>query len=99
MSDPNDVQTLWLNVTNIILGIVTAFCILAVCGVAIREIAGALRKRVLHSGHQGAHALVLSDLGITMADGGEKLDEKALPREGRAEPGRPGTSNNPPAST
>jgi len=87
MPDPNDAQTLWLNVTNITLGIATALCILAVCGVALREVAGTLRRRALHPARLGADARMLQDIGITMAG-------KGLNRSRRMDAGRGLTERN-----
>jgi hypothetical protein len=80
MSDP---ETLWLNVTNIALGVVTAACLLALGSVVIKDILGTVRSRARVPADD-AHELVLSDLGVTMADGGEKLDERKAARDGQA---------------
>lgn len=78
MFDPIESETLWLNVTNIVLGLVTLVCFAAVVGVTIREVAARARKRVPVFANNDSHTLVLSDLGITMADGGEKIDESQM---------------------
>lgn len=75
---PFESETYWLNVTNIVLGLVTLVCLVAVAGVTIREVAARARKRVHAFAHEDSHTFVLPDLGITMADGGEKIDEMKL---------------------
>ena len=73
MFDLSD-QTFWLNVVNIALGLITLVCVVAVLGVTLRELAARSRKRVPVFARHDDHTFDLSDLGITMADGGEKLD-------------------------
>jgi hypothetical protein len=75
MSDP---ETLWLNVTNIALGAVTLICLIAFGGEIFREAMELVRKRANATVPAGAHELVLSDLGVTMADGGVEIDEQAM---------------------
>jgi hypothetical protein len=74
----NDPETLWLNLTNVALGAVTLVCLLAFGRVAFREVAELVRVRSRSRGANSAHELVLSDLGVTMADGGEEIDERRL---------------------
>ena len=78
---------MWLNVTNLILGIVTLAALVIVffaigwdvlaekLGRAqakseMRNIDGELRALL----HGGAHSLTVPELGLTMADGGEKIE-------------------------
>jgi hypothetical protein len=77
MFDPSNTETFWLNVTNLSLGIVTLVCIAAVITVAVRELA-LRRSRVKVPIAADDHAFALADLGITMADGGEKVDEHMI---------------------
>jgi hypothetical protein len=71
----NDFETFWLTATNIVLGLVTLVC----CGVfahgLILEVKARLASRrakvVIPSDD---HAFVVPALGLTMADGGERLD-------------------------
>ena len=68
-------DTMWLNVTNIALGVV----VLVACIVVARVFAAELIDRVRESfatQHSPAHELFVSDLGLTMADGGERIDSK-----------------------
>jgi hypothetical protein len=75
MFEPTDPETFWLNVTNISLGLVTLIALGAVLIVAFREIAKRVRARVAVRSIQDDHAFTHADLGLTMADGGERLDE------------------------
>jgi len=70
MSDP---QTYWLNLTNIVLGLVTLVCCVVIGRAVFKELFATERKRA----HVEAddHAFALDGLGLTMADGGEKVEE------------------------
>ncbi len=74
-----DPETLWLNVANALLGLVTLFCFSALAWVTVKEVvaraAGHARIPVEHD----THAFNIADLGITMADGGERIDEMKRP--------------------
>ena len=83
MSDPS---TYWLTVTNAVLGLVVLVCCVAVAVGVVQELA-ARRKRAAAASQldrevaglvsaYGSHAFQVPGLGVTMADGGEKLDEK-----------------------
>ena len=84
MSDPS---TYWLTVTNAVLGLVVLVCCVAVAVGVVQELA-ARRKRATAASKldreladlvsaYGSHAFQVPSLGVTMADGGEKLDEKS----------------------
>jgi hypothetical protein len=76
----SDPQTLWLNLTNLALGVVTLAAVLVlVCGIG-RELV--LRRRKANAldaemrailGATPDHMLSVPGLGLTMADGGEPL--------------------------
>ncbi len=70
----NDPETLWLNLTNIGLGIVTLVCLTFVGQALYREVAARMRKRAAGPVEHDDHAFVVPELGLTMADGGERLD-------------------------
>jgi uncharacterized membrane protein YcjF (UPF0283 family) len=74
MFDPTDPETFWLNTTNIALGAVTLICIVAVVSVVFREVLQRVRSRVRATVHADDHAFAHPELGLTMADGGERLD-------------------------
>ena len=79
-------DTYWLNVTNILLGVVTLLCCAAVGFGIVQELVARRRKRAsmsqldrevadLVSAYDG-HAFSTPTLGVTMADGGEPRDQK-----------------------
>lgn len=76
MFDSMDSETLWLTITNFGLGIVTLICLIAVGIVVTKEILADVRSKVRVPQLQDDHSFMLRDLGITMADGGKRLDEK-----------------------
>jgi uncharacterized membrane protein YhiD involved in acid resistance len=73
-----DSETLWLTLTNIGLGLVTLACIAAVGVVIVKEVLADVRSKVQVPQLQDDHSFMLSDLGITMADGGKRIDEKEV---------------------
>ncbi|OGG44021.1 MAG: hypothetical protein A3F84_27835 [Candidatus Handelsmanbacteria bacterium RIFCSPLOWO2_12_FULL_64_10] len=75
--DWSDPETLWLNITNAALGIVTLAALLSVLGAAAVELCGRLKKHLARA--RDFRTLRVPDLGLTMADGGEKIDEKDAP--------------------
>jgi len=69
--DAND--TFWLNFTNIALGLVTLVCVIAVAAGVLQE----LGHRLAHGKKLADdHAFETPELGLTMADGGKRIDEK-----------------------
>jgi hypothetical protein len=66
---------MWLNITNIALGVVTAACIGAVAWGAAVEVAGRIARKARVGLEHDDHAFVIHGLGVTMADGGEKHDD------------------------
>jgi len=77
----NDPQTLWLNYTNLGLGLVVVACIAVVAYGFALEIVARTRKatspdvdhqvRELFANMEGSHTFSSPELGLTMADGGE----------------------------
>ena len=74
MFDWSDPNTIWLNITDIALGIVTLACLAFVAQAAFREVYARLANRVSARVHEDSHALALPELGLTMADGGEPIN-------------------------
>ncbi|MGK2857133.1 MAG: hypothetical protein ACSLFQ_07995 [Thermoanaerobaculia bacterium] len=70
-----DPQTMWLNLTNIGLGIVTLACFATVAWSVAVEIAERVGAKSRAAVEHDDHALLVPGLGLTMADGGEKTDE------------------------
>lgn len=77
MFDSMNSETLWLTITNFGLGIVTLVCLIAVGVVVTKEVFADMRSKVRIPQLQDDHSFMLNDLGITMADGGKIIDEKA----------------------
>ena len=67
--DWHNPETLWLNLTNAVLGLATLVALLAVFSAGAVELYRKLKKRA--SEVPDLHVLHLPDLGLTMADGGE----------------------------
>jgi hypothetical protein len=87
MSPVNDPATYWLNVTNLLLGLITLVCVAAVAAGVIQELAARRKKRTALAGLDAevselvtafgdGHAFHSPALGMTMADGGEPIDGK-----------------------
>jgi hypothetical protein len=84
--DWSDPQTLWLNLTNLALGLITLAAVLVVSwGVAIGVAAQRKKARELDHLDEELHAMLASEgphimaapgLGLTMADGGEPLPKR-----------------------
>jgi len=68
-------ETGWLILTNVALGVVVLICLIAVGRVVIKEIYARAAKRVRVPLEHDKHAFSLLSLGITMADGGEAINE------------------------
>jgi hypothetical protein len=76
MFDLNDPNTFWLNVTNIALGLVTLICCAVVGYGVLQEVLVRYRHRKLVEADD--HAFLATDLGLTMADGGERIEKSSL---------------------
>jgi hypothetical protein len=75
-------DTFWLDFTNIALGLVTLVCVLAIVAGVVRELA--TRRRQHAAAGADDHAFATPRLGLTMADGGERIDRpKQAPPKGR----------------
>jgi hypothetical protein len=80
----NDPTTLWLNLTNLGLGLIVLACLAAVGGGFFVEMYKrvSLRRRAfqLMPGGGDLHALHTPQLGLTMADGGEPVEMVVKPQ-------------------
>lgn len=74
MYGPDGPDTFWLNFTNIALGLVILACGLAIAGGVARELLLRWQRRAVASADD--HAFATPGLGVTMADGGERVDER-----------------------
>jgi len=72
MYGPDGPDTFWLNFTNIALGLVTLACALVIAGGVARELLLRWQRRAVASADD--HAFATPGLGVTMADGGERVD-------------------------
>jgi len=75
MFDLSDPKIFWLNVTNIVLGIVTLVCCAVVGYGLVQEVLVRLRKSKSSSITDGEHTFLVSGVGVTMADGGKRIIE------------------------
>ena len=73
MYGPDGPDVFWLNFTNIALGLVTLACVIAIAGGVARELLLRRERRAAALGDD--HAFATPELGVTMADGGERIDE------------------------
>jgi hypothetical protein len=86
MYGPDGPDTFWLNFTNIALGLVTLACVLAIAAGVVHELTGRRRKRAARkrAAEHDDHAFAIPELGLTMADGGERIDgTRPAPSKGR----------------
>ena len=71
---PTDTEVLWLNLTNAGLGLATLAGIAALAWAVLRDLRERAKGRVaVHD--LDPHAAFIPELGLTRADGGEKVDE------------------------
>ncbi len=72
----------WLNATNALLGIVVAVSVIAIGGAIFHDVLNKFRERSAARQHFvfDHHAMHVPELGLTMADGGEPIDEKHEPK-------------------
>lgn len=73
---PTDTEILWLNLTNAGLGLATLAGIAALAWAVVRELGERAKSRVAVREPLDPHAAFLPELGLTMADGGENVEEK-----------------------
>jgi hypothetical protein len=65
-------EAFWLNVTNIGLGAVTLVCVLVIGASVVAELVARWQRRAVEADD---HAFAVPGLGLTMADGGERLEK------------------------
>lgn len=72
-----DPETVWINLTNLALGIVTLLCVLAVAWGVFAEVWARMKVRSASPvADADDHLFDVPGLGLTMADGGKKVDEE-----------------------
>ncbi len=76
MFELSDPKTYWLNITNIGLGLVTLACLVALVRGVLYDIFERFRGKAAEAPQVDDHTFFEPELGLTMADGGEKRKEK-----------------------
>jgi hypothetical protein len=86
--DMGDPETFWLNVTNIGLGVVAFICLVVVVCALVCQFLPRLKKRLASPpAVHDSHAFHVPGLGLTMADGGQRVWKKGK------EPRQPGSGS------
>ncbi len=80
-----DSDTFWLTITNTILGLVTLICVVAMGSGLYQDVKARVLARRRVRVPADDHAFVLPKLGITRADGGERID---APRRSKLQGGK-----------
>lgn len=70
-----DPRTFWLNVTNIALGVITGVCCLVLGKALFQEIMERVRGDKREKVQLDDYSYITPELGLTMADGGERVDK------------------------
>ena len=83
MFDTNDPSFLWLVITNFAMAAVVLICVVVLGAAVLREVAVRLRRTATAPGTTDDHAFQLPELGLTMADGGEREDDSKEPQRDR----------------
>lgn len=68
----NESAVLWLNITNFAMAAVVLVCVLMLGGAVLREVVTRLRRHVTSGAD--SHSFQIPELGMTMADGGERAE-------------------------
>ena len=74
MFELSDPKTYWLNITNVALGLVTLACLIILARGVLYDIVERFRGKAPSAADD--HTFFEPELGLTMADGGEKREEK-----------------------
>ncbi len=84
MPDNTDSAVLWLNITNFAMAGAVVVCFLLLGVAIVRELLGRIRGTATEPHLADDHAFHMPELGLTMADGGEREDKPAAKKPGRA---------------
>lgn len=71
-------EVFWLNVTNLVLGLATLTCLMVLGYAVFRELRERVKARATEPVRIDDHAFMIDGLGVTMADGGEKIDRDEM---------------------
>jgi hypothetical protein len=82
MFDTNDPAVLWLVITNFAMAAVMLVCFILLGGAIFREVLSRVRRTATNPQTADDHAFALPELGLTMADGGEREDTPSKKRPG-----------------
>jgi hypothetical protein len=74
MFDLSDPKMFWLNITNIMLGVAVLVCCVTLGYGIVQEVLIRIRKSRTAPAASDDHAFHTPDLGVTMADGGKRID-------------------------
>ena len=77
MFNSSDPAVQWLILTNFAMGAVVLVCCLLLGSAVVRELMHRLRKPATGPSVADDHAFHLPELGLTMADGGERDDSSS----------------------
>jgi hypothetical protein len=76
MFELTDPQIFWVNATNLVLGLVTLCCTALIASVVVNELIERWVGHLVDQTQGDGHAIHVSGLGLTMADGGEPTDDE-----------------------
>jgi hypothetical protein len=83
MPDMSNPAVMWLVITNFVMAAVVAVCCVLLGGAVVRELLARRARTAASAAVADDHTFHLPELGLTMADGGEReADSKArkMPR-------------------
>jgi len=90
VSDLLNSETGWINLTNALLGIAVFICLIAATRALVIDLRTRFVQRHQKQEHKGRRKFSLESVGITLADGGESLNELSQSRKkDRDEPDDP----------
>ncbi len=75
MIELSNASTIWVDLTNVLLGLATLICLGIVAYAIVKDVAIRIKQtsKVKAREQDDAHVLEVPELGLTMTDGGEKL--------------------------
>ncbi len=74
MFESSDPRIYWLSVTNIVLGLVTLVCLVALIRGVLLDLWERIRGQATSADPADDHAFFEPRLGLTMPDGGERVE-------------------------
>jgi hypothetical protein len=97
MFDGSDPKMLWLNISNIALGMVTLVCWMVVGYGIVKEVLARKRKSKNTPVISDDHTFFVPGIGVTMADGGKRVDaiSQAMSKKKRSGDSKSNQKRNP----